>query len=202
MAGNVLLWKPICGCLGSGQRLNKGLKMISNRIDLYVEEAVQPLPRSMRTGARRRLKNLIYEMLEDYTEGDQPTRQDLWTVLEVLGEPAEVGRQMLDHYVREREVFIRKAKKLAMLTSRVLYILAFVLIAYGIASLASGPAANAVPLGLAAICGAAALGLQVFFPGFFDKNYPAATHTRGGHLVPGGGPELKGGRSVIRKRKY
>ena len=146
--------------------------MISNRIDLYVEEAVRPLPRRMRPGARRRLKNFIYEMLEDYTEGDKPTRQDLWTVLEVLGEPSEVGRQMLDHYVREREVFIRKAKKLAKIASRVLYILAFFLVALGIAMLAAGPTANALPLGLAALCGVAALGLQIIFPGFFDKSYP------------------------------
>ena len=146
--------------------------MISDRIDLYVEEAVRPLPRRMRPGARRRLKNLIYEMLEDYTEGDKPTRQDLWTVLDVLGEPAEVGRQMLDHYVRERKVFIRKARKLVMMVSRVLYVLAFLLVAGGIAALASGPTANALPLGLAAICGAVALGLQVIFPGLFDRSYP------------------------------
>ena len=146
--------------------------MISDRIDLYVEEAVRPLPRRMRPGARRRLKNLVYEMLEDYTEGDKPTRQDLWTVLDVLGEPSAVGRQMLDHYVRERETFVRKAKRLAVTASRVLYALALLLVILGIALLAAGPTANALPLWLAAICGAAALGLQVIFPGFFDKNYP------------------------------
>lgn len=139
---------------------------------MYVEEAVRPLPRRMRPGARRRLKNLIYDMLQDYTEGDQPTRQDLWTVLEVLGEPSAVGQQMLGHYVRERKTFVRKAKRLAVLASRVLYGLALVLVILGIGLLAAGPTANALPLWLAAVCGAAALGLQVLFPGLFDKNYP------------------------------
>ncbi len=128
--------------------------------------------------ARRKLKNLIYQMLEDYTEGDKPTRQDLWAVLEGLGTPSEVGRQIFNHYYLERKEFLRKAKRLAALASRVLYGISLALVILGIGLLAFGREKTALPLVLAVLCGGIGLALQVAFPGLYDKTYPESDAQR------------------------
>lgn len=143
--------------------------MVSERIDEYVGEALRHFPRRMRVPARRRLKNLIYQMLEDYTEGEEPTAQDAFAVFDALGDPSEVGQQIFGYYDRERKENVRKAKKLARTVGFVLQVLAILLVVVGIVLLTVDTGASALPIGLAAVFGAITLALRVLYPGLFDE---------------------------------
>jgi len=140
--------------------------LMKQRIAAYVERAVGHVPAGYRPALRRQLKDLIYSMLEDFTEGDKPRMSDVYCVLDALGDPKEVGQNLLDEYVSVRKERVRRLKIIAQAGLIVSYAAAAVLVVGGIAALAFGMT-DAAPM-LVPGCGAGlfALALRTFVPGF------------------------------------
>ena len=59
--------------------------MVERIIDRYVADVMRYIPPLERLKAERDLKEVIYEMLEDYMEGERPVGRDARAVIRDLG---------------------------------------------------------------------------------------------------------------------
>ncbi len=112
--------------------------MVSRMIDRYVDDVVERLPVRKRRQAATFLRRRIYESLRRYTGGEEPTNQDVRTVLRELGTPKEVAR---DYYEQIGSSFrLRKPDRQTVLryVVNILLVLSVALVIGGLIGLTLG----------------------------------------------------------------
>ena len=77
--------------------------MVTRIVNRYVEQVVDLLPFWEKSHARKALKDVIFEMLEDYCEGERPVGRDARAVLSVLGSPEELANQYYEFRSRQKK---------------------------------------------------------------------------------------------------
>ncbi len=125
---------------------------------------MKELPLWARPKAERELKDVIYEMLEDYTEGDRPVGRDARAVLKELGTPEEIAAQYYEHRRHTKKKIKMNTKKTIRLIVRIVFILSMALVVFGILILATGLSSNMLPILLGAILALGVILANMFLP--------------------------------------
>ena len=111
--------------------------MVERIIDRYVADVMRYIPPFERFKAERDLKEVIYEMLEDYTEGERPVGRDARAVIRALG-PAYYVASEYNH----RKKKARRRRRVA--AGRALDRLVHVILALSMTCVVLGAAALAL----------------------------------------------------------
>lgn len=120
--------------------------MASRMIDRYVDDVVERLPVHKRRQAARFLKRRIYESLMRYTGGEEPTNQDVRTVLKELGSPKQVAQ---DYYEQNGSGLRMKMPDKALILRygvSILLVLSFALVIGGLIGLTLGLLDTGLPV--------------------------------------------------------
>ena len=120
--------------------------MVERIIDRYVADVMRYIPPLERLKAERDLKEVIYEMLDDYMEGERPVGRDARAVIRDLG-PAyyvasEYNQRKRKARRRRRIVTVRAFDRLV----HVILALAMTCVLLGAAALALGITDNMIAI--------------------------------------------------------
>ena len=77
--------------------------LIEKKINAYIHNVIVRLPLYARNGADQDLRDMIYEMLDDYAGDHEPDILDCRDVLRDLGSPAEMAEAYKQSVKLERE---------------------------------------------------------------------------------------------------
>lgn len=133
--------------------------MVSRIIDQYVDDVTQQLPIGVRRTVERDLKDIIYQKLDDYTEGQRAVSRDVRVVLREMGSPDEIADL---YYVELAKRKKKKRKKMSQSledTSRLILGAGALLIVLGMVLLITGVTSNVMPIMIGAVL---ALGVMLF----------------------------------------
>ena len=111
--------------------------MVERIIDRYVADVMRYIPPLERLKAERDLKEVIYEMLEDYMEGERPVGRDARAVIRALGPAYYVASEY-----NQRKRKARRRRKIA--AGRALDRLVHVILALSMICVTLGAAALAL----------------------------------------------------------
>lgn len=138
--------------------------MVSRIINRYVDEVTQQLPIGVRKAAENNLKDMIYEKLDDYTDGQRAVSRDVRAVLREIGTPDELA----DAYYKElaRQKRKRKRESVGNLeeASNVVLWVSILLVALGLILLACGVTSNVFPILLGAVMALSVMLSKTFGP--------------------------------------
>ena len=110
--------------------------LIEKKINTYIHNVIVRLPLYARNGADQDLRDMIYEMLDDYAGDHEPDILDCRDVLRDLGSPAE----MAEAY-----------KQSVNTVSAVLMVVAALLIGFGLVAVSVKLTSSMLPLFIGAV---------------------------------------------------
>ncbi|MDO4804930.1 MAG: hypothetical protein Q4A32_08945 [Lachnospiraceae bacterium] len=125
--------------------------MVSRIIDRYVDEVTQQLPIGVRKAAERSLKDVIYEKLDDYTDGQRAVTRDVRAVLREMGTPDELADAYYKEIARRKKNKKRDAAQNLEEASSVVLGVSVMLVVLGLILLACGVTSNVFPILLGAV---------------------------------------------------
>ena len=139
--------------------------MLADRIiEKYVDEAAKSSPLMTRAAVRSGLKDMIYEMLTSYCEGDRPTLRDAREVLRAIGSPEDAALQ----YRRQMGLEVKKSRKKALRVLKHVQELAFaiatLLMISGLMSVVIGKAGNIKAFLAGAVIAVTIVAVRNFIP--------------------------------------
>ena len=120
--------------------------MVAKIIDRYVAEVMRYIPPMERLKAERDLKEVIYEMLEDYMEGERPVGRDARAVIRDLGPAYYVASE---YNQRKRKARRRRRIAAGRALDRlvhVIFALSMTCVVLGAAALALGITDNMIAI--------------------------------------------------------
>ena len=82
--------------------------MVGRIIDQYVDAVTQQLPIGVRKSVERKLKDTIYDKLDEYTNGQRAVSRDVRAVLREMGSPDEIVNAY--SYARDNGISIPKGE--------------------------------------------------------------------------------------------
>lgn len=132
--------------------------MVERIIDHYVAEVMRYIPPMERFKAERDLKEVIYEMLDDYMEGERPVGRDARAVIRELGPAYYVASEY-----NQRKRKARHRRKIVMRWAferlvQIMFALSMFFVVIGVAALALGLTDNMIAIFAGAIL---AIGLVI-----------------------------------------
>lgn len=138
--------------------------MVEKIIDQYVAEVMRYIPPLERRKAEKDLKEVIYEMLDDYMEGERPVARDARAVIRELG-PAYYVASEYNH----RKKKARRRRK--MIAGRafdrlvqIIFALSMTCVVLGVAALAFGLTDNMIAIFTGAILAIGLVIISMFRP--------------------------------------
>lgn len=111
--------------------------MYKRMISRYVEKVLEYLPIRDRRKARKVITRMIYARLDDYTEGLRPLGRDVRAVLRELGDPGDLAYAYYAEFHTAFQLNL-DLRALMLRVTKILTVLAFVLVAGGIMGLILG----------------------------------------------------------------
>ena len=126
--------------------------LIEKKINTYIHNVIVRLPLYARNGADQDLRDMIYEMLDDYAGDHEPDILDCRDVLRDLGSPAEMAEAYKQSVKLERERN-REQEGVRKLTtvSAVLMVAAVLLIGIGLVAVSVKLTSSMLPLFIGAV---------------------------------------------------
>lgn len=135
--------------------------LIEKKINAYIHNVIVRLPLYARNGADQDLRDMIYEMLDDYAGDHEPDILDCRDVLRDLGSPAEMAEAYKQSVKLERErnreqEGVRKLTNEQLLhimstVSAVLMVVAVLLIGIGLVAVSVKLTSSMLPLFIGAV---------------------------------------------------
>ena len=77
--------------------------MVGRIIDQYVDAVTQQLPIGVRKSVERKLKDTIYDKLDEYTNGQRAVSRDVRAVLREMGSPDEIANAYYEEAARRKK---------------------------------------------------------------------------------------------------
>lgn len=151
--------------------------MVSRIVNRYVEDVEKELPFWVRRKAGKELKDVIYEMMEDYTEGERPVGRDARAVLRELGTPDEIAAQFYEQRKKQKKRMRVSTRKLLMILIRGFSAAAAVLIFTGVIFLAAGITNNMFMIFIGAFMAVLVVFIRMFLP-LPENQVPEARRVR------------------------
>ena len=127
--------------------------LIEKKINAYIHNVIVRLPLYARNGADQDLRDMIYEMLDDYAGDHEPDILDCRDVLRDLGSPAEMAEAYKQSVKLERERNREQegVRKLTNTVSAVLMVVAALLIGFGLVAVSVKLTSSMLPLFIGAV---------------------------------------------------
>ena len=138
--------------------------MVAKIIDRYVAEVMRYIPPMERLKAERDLKEVIYEMLEDYMEGERPVGRDARAVIRALGPAYYVASE---YNQRKRKARRRRRLAAGRALDRLIHVilaLSMICVILGAAALALGITDNMIVIFTGAMPAIALVIIGMFRP--------------------------------------
>ncbi len=138
--------------------------MVSRIINQYVDDVTQQLPIAVRKSVDRELKDIIYEKLDDYTDGQRAVSRDVRAVLREMGSPDEIADIYYAEIDRRRKKKARENKQSLEDASGVVFGVSIMLVILGLVLLIAGVTSNVFPILLGAVLSLSVMLSKMFGP--------------------------------------
>jgi hypothetical protein len=138
--------------------------VVERIIDRYVADVMRYIPPLERLKAERDLKEVIYEMLEDYMEGERPVGRDARAVIRALGPAYYVASE---YNQRKRKARRRRRLAAGRALDRLIHVilaLSMICVILGAAALALGITDNMIVIFTGAMPAIALVIIGMFRP--------------------------------------
>ncbi len=138
--------------------------MVERIIDRYVADVMRYIPPLERIKAERDLKEVIYEMLEDYMDGERPVGRDARAVIRDLGPAYYVASE---YNQRKRKARRRRRLAAGRALDRLVHVilaLSMICVVLGVAALALGITDNMIVIFTGAMPAIALVIIGMFRP--------------------------------------
>lgn len=138
--------------------------MVERIIDRYVADVMRYIPPLERKKAERDLKEVIYEMLEDYMEGERPVGRDARAVIRELGPAYYVASEYNTRKRKARHKRKVVARRVFDKLVQVIFALSMFCVILGVAALALGITDNMIAIFTGAILAIGLVIISMFRP--------------------------------------
>lgn len=138
--------------------------MVSRIVDQYVDAVTQQLPIAVRKSVERKMKDTIYEKLDDYTHGQRAVSRDVRAVLREMGSPDEIADAYYQEAARRKKIKAKEREQNMEDNTKVIFGVSIMLVVLGLVLLVAGVTSNVFPILLGAILSLSVLLSKMFGP--------------------------------------
>ncbi len=138
--------------------------MVSRIVDQYVDAVTQQLPIAVRKSVERRMKDTIYEKLDEYTHGQRAVSRDVRAVLREMGSPDEIVNAYYEEAARRKKKKSRENEQNMEDALKIVWGVSIMLVVLGLILLIAGVTSNVFPILLGAVLALSVMLSKMFGP--------------------------------------
>lgn len=138
--------------------------MVGRIIDQYVDAVTQQLPIGVRKSVERKLKDTIYDKLDEYTNGQRAVSRDVRAVLREMGSPDEIVNAYYEEAARRKKRTKKESDQNMEDASNVIFGVSVMLVILGMILLIAGVTSNVFPILLGSVLALSVMLSKMFGP--------------------------------------
>lgn len=138
--------------------------MVSRIVDQYVDAVTQQLPIAVRKSVEQRMKDTIYEKLDEYTHGQRAVSRDVRAVLREMGSPDEIVNAYYEEAARRKKKKSRENEQNMEDALKIVWGVSIMLVVLGLILLIAGVTSNVFPILLGAVLALSVMLSKMFGP--------------------------------------